>query len=114
MKKIIILITSLFLITGCNKECEVCYSDIKYTKEELENQLIVYGKYMYESDYWINKASKGTYYMTIKEMYEVNKYDITMFMDYNCKLDTTKIEFIVKSEYPNFDYEYNAVLDCEF
>ena len=70
---------------------------------------------IYNNKYWINDNTKaGTYSMTLKEMYEVNDYDISMFLDNKCKLNTTKIEFIVSQVSPKFEYKFNPVLDCKF
>ena len=39
---------------------------------------------------------------------------ISMFLDNKCKLNTTKIEFIVSQVSPKFEYKFNPVLDCKF
>ena len=128
MKKIFIVLCLTILLAGCTNDCEKCEvkecekcetkecdEKLTFNKTDLEETLVNYGNLIYNNKYWINDNTKaGTYSMTLKEMYEVNDYDISMFLDNKCKLNTTKIEFIVSQVSPKFEYKFNPVLDCKF
>lgn len=128
MKKIFIVLCLAILLAGCTNDCEKCKvkqcekcetkecdEKLTFNKTDLEETLVNYGNLIYNNKYWINDNTKvGTYSMTLKEMYEVNDYDISMFLDNKCKLNTTKIEFIVSQVSPKFEYKFNTVLDCKF
>lgn len=122
MKKVLLLLLIFICFTGCSKcpTCEECSSEstkenikeITYNQEELKSLLLQYGKFVYdEVDFKKMDTTTNVYYMTIKELYENNGYDITQFIKNNCKLDTTKIEVkVIDRETSNI--EYNPVLDC--
>lgn len=128
MKKIFIVLCLAILLAGCTNDCEKCEvkecekcetkecdEKLTFNKTDLEETLVNYGNLIYNNKYWINDNTKaGTYSMTLKEMYEVNDYDISMFLDNKCKLNTTKIEFIVSQVSPKFEYKFIPVLDCKF
>ena len=59
-----------------------------------------------------------TYHMSLKEMQDINKYDISMFINpetgKQCDLEKTKIEFVVKSSTSTkTEYSFNPVVVCE-
>lgn len=127
-KKMLLCLCMMCLLTGCLKKDEKVEETpidesvklISEKKEELTNKLLEYGKMIYDNDYWLNgNIEPMVYYMTLSEMEERNKYDISMF--YNpvtnkkCDKENTRIEFIVKEKTENkTKYEYNPVLDCDF
>lgn len=122
MKKVLLLLLILICFTGCSKcpVCEECSSEsagenvkeIVYNQEELKSLLLQYGKLVYDKvDFKKMDTTTNVYYMTIKELYENNGYDITQFIKNNCKLDTTKIEVTVIDRETS-DIKYNPILDC--
>lgn len=130
MKKIFIISICLIALAGCNKKEKKEEVKVDETKEEekiiaskkseLEEKLLEYGKLVYENDTWLNGGIEPfTYFMTLKEMNERNKYDINMFVNpvtgESCNLDNTRVEFIVKEKTTDKTiYEWNTVLDCGF
>lgn len=125
MKKIGILLITLLLVCGCGKKNDKGVEepktiDFEAKREELNNKLLEYGKLVYENDTWIyGDIEKGVYFMTLKEMSERNKYDISMFVNPEtnkaCDVEMTKIEFYIDGREGNKNtYHYNPVLDCEF
>lgn len=125
MRKVLVALCIVILLSGCSNKCEkqeikecepkVCDNELKFAKSDLEDVLVGYGKLIYENDIWLKEDLKvGTYYENIKDLYEVSNYDISMFIDNKCKLETTKIEFIVTSINPKVEYKFNPVLDCKF
>lgn len=125
MKKIGIMLIMLLLVCGCGKKNDKGVEepktiDFESKREELNNKLLEYGKLVYENDTWIyGDIEKGVYFMTLKEMSERNKYDISMFVNPEtneaCDVETTKIEFYIDGKDGNKNtYHYNPVLDCGF
>lgn len=116
MKKILLVLIIITFMTGCEKchECEKCQINIQnkiYSEDELKSVLLQYGKFVYgESDF--SQMENNEYYMSIKDLYENNGYDITQFIKNQCKLDTTKIEVIIEKRDP-LVIKYNPVLDCK-
>ena len=116
MKKILFVLMIFIFMTGCEKcqECEKCSPNIQnkiYSEDELKSVLLQYGKFVYgESDF--GQMEDNEYYMSIKDLYENNGYDITQFIKNQCKLDTTKIEVIIEQREPSV-IKYNPVLDCK-
>jgi len=85
----------------------------------MENQLIKYGELVYVNMQWINDDAEPTSsFMTLKELHEINEYDISMFINpltnKQCDLEKTKIEFIISdvSDLDNIVYEFVPVLVC--
>ena len=122
MKKIGILLITLLLVCGCGKKNDKGVEepktiDFEAKREELNNKLLEYGKLVYENDTWIyGDIEKGVYFMTLKEMSERNKYDISMFVNPEtnkaCDVEMTKIEFYIDGREGNKNtYHYNSVLD---
>ena len=117
MKKFFVILCVLFLF-GCSKN-KLTDEEINLKYNEMENQLIKYGELVYVNEQWINEdAEPTTSFMTLKEMSEINKYDISMFVNpvtnKKCDLDKTKIIFTIKdvSDLNNIIYEFEPVLVC--
>ena len=124
MKKVLLILITILLLTGCSSKNETTEEiittkpvvDKKEKLTEAENILLNYGKLIYETEEWqnINLGIK-TYETTLKEMNEVNGFDISAFNNYiKCDVDTTKIQYIVEGkEEGKLITRLNPVLDCK-
>jgi len=111
----------MMLLCGCGKTVEEKLSneeiDLKY--REMEDKLIEYGKLVYENEQWLNDdAVETTTAMTLKDLFERNGYDISIFMDpktnKQCDLTATRIEFVISdvTDLNDIKYEFNPILVC--
>lgn len=109
------------LLCGCgNKDIEnLSKTDIELKYNEMKDKLIEYGKLVYENEQWLNDdAVEVDTMMQLKDLYERNGYDISMFKNpttgKQCDLEKTMIEFIITdvSDLTNIKYEFNPVLVC--
>ncbi len=124
MKKILLILITVLLITSCSTKKETT-EEIITTKRvvnkeekltEAENILLNYGKLIYETEEWQNiNLEIKTYETSLREMNEVNGFDISAFNDYiKCDIDTTKIQYIVEGkEEEKLITRLNPVLDCK-
>ena len=124
MKKVLLILITILLLTGCSSKNETTEEiittkpvvDKKEKLTEAENILLNYGKLIYESEEWQNiNLEIKTYETTLKEMNEVNGFDISAFNNYiKCDVDTTKIQYIVEGkEEGKLITRLNPVLDCK-
>lgn len=135
MKKgLLISLVCILLITGCNEKTnnsgdkdknitpvvkKLTQEEINLKYDEMKSKLIEYGKLIYENDTWTKgNVQVMTYHMSLKEMQDINKYDISMFINpetgKQCDLEKTKIEFVVKSSTSTkTEYSFNPVVVCE-
>ena len=127
MKKVLLILITILLLTGCSSKNETTEEiittkpvvDKKEKLTEAENILLNYGKLIYENDTWTKgNVQVMTYHMSLKEMQDINKYDISMFINpetgKQCDLEKTKIEFVVKSSTSTkTEYSFNPVVVCE-
>ena len=135
MKKgLLISLVCILLITGCNEKTnnngdkdknktpvvkKLTQEEINLKYDEMKSKLIEYGKLIYENDTWTKgNVQVMTYHMSLKEMQDINKYDISMFINpetgKQCDLEETKIEFVVKSSTSTkTEYSFNPVVVCE-
>lgn len=124
MKKALLILITILLITGCSTKKETT-EEIITTKRvadknekltEAENILLNYGKLIYETEEWQNiNLEIKTYETTLREMNEVNGFDISAFNDYiKCDIDTTKIQYIVEGkEREKLITRLKPLLDCK-
>lgn len=124
MKKVLLILITILLLTGCSSKNETIEEiittkpvvDKKEKLTEAENILLNYGKLIYETEEWQNvNLEIKTYETTLKEMNEVNGFDISAFNNYiKCDVDTTKIQYIVEGkEEGKLITRLNPVLDCK-
>lgn len=124
MKKVLLILITILLLTGCSSKNETTEEiittkpvvDKKEKLTEAENILLNYGKLIYETEEWQNvNLEIKTYETTLKEMNEVNGFDISAFNNYiKCDVDTTKIQYIVEGkEEGKLITRLNPVLDCK-
>lgn len=124
MKKVLLILITILLLTGCSSKNETTEEiittkpvvDKKEKLTEAENILLNYGKLIYETEEWKNvNLEIKTYETTLKEMNEVNGFDISAFNNYiKCDVDTTKIQYIVEGkEEGKLITRLNPVLDCK-
>ena len=124
MKKVLLILITILLLTGCSSKNETTEEiittkpvvDKKEKLTEAENILLNYGKLIYETEEWQNIYLEiKTYETTLKEMNEVNGFDISAFNNYiKCDVDTTKIQYIVEGkEEGKLITRLNPVLDCK-
>ena len=85
MKKVLLILITILLLTGCSSKNETTEEiittkpvvDKKEKLTEAENILLNYGKLIYETEEWQNvNLEIKTYETTLKEMNEVNGFDI--------------------------------------
>ena len=93
MKKgLLISLVCILLITGCNEKTnnngdkdknktpvvkKLTQEEINLKYDEMKSKLIEYGKLIYENDTWTKgNVQVMTYHMSLKEMKDINKYDI--------------------------------------
>ena len=123
MKKILIIICSLFLLIGCKKqevenpekpnENEEHVIDPNYlTKEKISKQLYSYAIEVYENKtYESFDKVDGKYYVSIKDLKEKYNYDTSMFINDVSKnecdqdktgiyIDIDNVEQVEYKEYP--------------
>ena len=124
MKKVLLILITILLLTGCSSKNETTEEiittkpvvDKKEKLTEAENILLNYGRLIYETEEWQNvNLEIKTYETTLKEMNEVNGFDISAFNNYiKCDVDTTKIQYIVEGkEEGKLITRLNPVLDCK-
>ena len=124
MKKVLLILITILLLTGCSSKNETTEEiittkpvvDKKEKLTEAENILLNYGKLIYETEEWQNiNLEIKTYETTLKKMNEVNGFDISAFNNYiKCDVDTTKIQYIVEGkEEGKLITRLNPVLDCK-
>ena len=124
MKKVLLILITILLLTGCSSKNETTEEiittkpvvDKKEKLTEAENILLNYGKLIYETEEWQNiNLEIKTYETTLKEMNEGNGFDISAFNNYiKCDVDTTKIQYIVEGkEEGKLITRLNPVLDCK-
>ena len=124
MKKVLLILITILLLTGCSSKNETTEEiittkpvvDKKEKLTEAENILLNYGKLIYVTEEWQNiNLEIKTYETTLKEMNEVNGFDISAFNNYiKCDVDTTKIQYIVEGkEEGKLITRLNPVLDCK-
>lgn len=124
MKKVLLILITILLLTGCSSKNETTEEiittkpvvDKKEKLTEAKNILLNYGKLIYETEEWQNvNLEIKTYETTLKEMNEVNGFDISAFNNYiKCDVDTTKIQYIVEGkEEGKLITRLNPVLDCK-
>lgn len=124
MKKILILFIVMLSLVGCSSKkgpteeviTTVPAVDKKEAIDEAEKILLNYGKIIYGTEEWqdINLEVK-TYETTLREMNEVNGFDISTFKKYiTCDIDTTKIQYVVEGKKEGkLITRLNPVLDCK-
>lgn len=108
MKRTILCIGLLTILTGCDKQDKKLYSD-----QQLKNTLIEYGQSVYESDSFPNKVpSDNIYTMNLVTLESIEK-DISMFLNRKCDKEETRIELKIVSEEENIRFLYSPILECE-
>lgn len=123
MKKVLIIICSIFLLIGCKKqevdnpekpnENEEHVIDPNYlTKEKISKQLYSYAVEIYKNEtYESFDKVDGKYYVSIKELKEEYNYDTSMFVNDVSKnecdqdktgiyIDIDNVEQVEYKEYP--------------
>ncbi len=113
MKKIILIVFIALLVIGCNKLSE---KQIK----ELESKLMEQAEEIFITDLWTNGGIKtGTYTLTLRDLKEKMKLDISEFKNPNtkeyCDIDKSKIEFVVseQKEPDKTNYQLKVAVICE-
>jgi len=119
MKKYFIIFLLLFLLSGCDKKEQKIQEENDNKYEQMQEKLIEYGKLVYENDQWLNQdVDTITSVMTLKDLYERNHYDISMFVNpvtgEQCDLEKTKIVFILsgKKSDGTQNYKFEPYVDC--
>lgn len=134
MKKLLLVCLFLTILTGCqNKDENVLdFNESLNNNEDYENidinarynlmneQLISYGKLIFENDEWLNiNAKPVTMFVSLTELSEKFNYDVSMFFDpetgVSCNFDNSGIEFIISEVIAaeDIDYKFNPILKCD-
>lgn len=86
------------------------------TQDRLEYKLKEYGKKYFENDTWLNGGiAQGVYSVSLQDLEEKLKEDISVFNKYNCDVENTRVEFVVGKEIEKgkTNFSYNIILDCD-
>lgn len=124
MKKILILFIVMLSLVGCSSNTGPAETiittapavDKKEAIAEAEKILLNYGKIIYGTEEWQNiNLEVKTYETTLREMNEVNGFDISTFKKHiTCDIDTTKIQYVVEGKKEGkLITRLNPVLDCK-